>query len=95
MIEDEDRAFLPPHQVRVLAKDQPQYRPLPLVQLDGPEGRCISRWTLTSEERDALIAGADLFIEQLTFNPGFQNPNQLYQPVLPTVGLRDFCPKDS
>jgi hypothetical protein len=35
----------------------------------------------------AIAAGADLFIEQLTFR-------QRLQPILPTVGLRTFCPKD-
>lgn len=85
---------LPAHTHHVLAKDQPQYQPLPLIQLEGSEGRCISRWRLTDDERAAIAAGADLFIEQLTFNPGLRDPNRLYQPILPVVGLRDFCPAD-
>jgi hypothetical protein len=94
-IAPEDRFFLPPHDAVVLAKDQPQYQPLPIVQLHGPEGRVISRWVLTPDERTAIAAGADIYLEQLTFNPGFQDPDRLFQPILPTVGLRDFCPKDS
>ena len=86
--ETEDRFFLPPHDHVVLAEHQPQYQPLPIVRILGPEGRVISKWTLTDEERMAIAAGADLFIEQLTFN-------EYFQPILPTVGLRNFCPKDS
>jgi len=85
----DDRFFLPPHEHVVLAKDQPQYLPLPIVRfLQDRQGRVISRWTLTDDERIAIAAGADLFIEQLTFNDDLQ-------PILPTVGFRDFCPKDS
>jgi hypothetical protein len=91
---EEDRFFLPPHDYRVLGQNQPQYRPLAVVQLHGPHGRVISRWTFTEAERKAIAAGADLFLEQLTFNPGFRDPEKRFQPVLPTIGLRDFCPMD-
>lgn len=85
--EQEQTAFLPPHRLVTYAKDQPQYRPLPTVQLVGEEGRVISRWTLTPEERAAIAAGEDLYIEVLTFG-------RPLQPILPTVGLRDLCPLD-
>lgn len=82
-----DLAFLPAHKVINLAAQQPQYRPLQIVRLDGAEGRCISRWTFTPDERARIAAGEDLFLEQLTFGT-------LFQPILPTVGLRDMCPRD-
>ena len=81
----EQTAFLPPHDLVTYAKDQPEYRPLPVARLHGAEGRVISRWTLTAEERARIAAGEDLYIELLTFG-------RPLQPILPTVGLRDFCP---
>ena len=86
-IDDDDRTFLPPHDVVTYAKDQPQYQPLPVVRLHGAEGRLISRWTLTDAERAKIAAGEDIYIEMLTFGGPLQ-------PILPTVGLRDFCPMD-
>ena len=86
--EEDQTASLPPHQILVLAKDQPQYRPLPVAVLDGPRGRTISRWTLTPEERAAVAAGEDIYLEQLTFRTPLQ-------PILPTVGLRELCPMDA
>jgi len=79
--------MLPPHDLVTYAKDQPQYRPLPVAKLHGPEGRVISRWVLTPEERERLAKGEDLYIEQLTFG-------RALQPILPNVGLRDLCPVD-
>ena len=86
-ISDEDIATLPPHVEVRWAEGQPQYQVLPSVRLTGPRGRVISRWSFTPEERAAIAAGADLFLEQLTFNTHLQ-------PILPTVGLRDFCAQD-
>lgn len=83
-----ETSFLPDHEILTLAKDQPEYLPLQIVRfVDDPEGRFISRWTFSEEERKAIAAGEDLYLEQLTFGRRFQ-------PILPTIGLRDFCPKD-
>lgn len=77
-----------PAGVRIIyAADQPQYRPLDTVKLEGGEGRVISRWSLTAEERKAVAEGADLYLQQLTFNTSLQ-------PILPTIGLPQFCPAD-
>jgi len=84
---DEERAFLPPHEEFIYAKDQPAYLPLPTVVLHGRARRTISRWTLTPAERASIAAGEDLYVEQLTFGEDLQ-------PILPTVGLRTFCPAD-
>lgn len=84
-LEWEQTAFLPPHDLVTYAKDQPQYQPLPVARLQGKEGRLISRWSLTDEERQRIAAGEDLYIEVLTFG-------EPLQPLLPTVGLRDLCP---
>lgn len=87
--EAEQIACLPPEaELVTFAKDQPQYRPLPVARLPGYRGVLISRWTLTPEERAAIAAGEDLYIQHLTFN----NP---LQPLLPTVGLPELCPMDT
>lgn len=45
---------------------QPQY--LPLYALRSPDGRVMSRWELTPEEREMIANGADVFITIHTFN---------------------------
>lgn len=65
------------------AKNQPPYIPLPTLQSSGPEGDVISRWRLTWRERFALLFGADLWLNVMTFGNtcrGCQRKNGL-QPV--------------
>lgn len=85
--EAEDVALLPPHELIIYAKDQAEYKALPVARIEGVEGRVISRWSLTDEERKKIAEGADLYIEQLTFGDPLQ-------PILPTIGLREMCPTD-
>jgi hypothetical protein len=92
--EPEQLMFLPPHDTVTFAKDQPEYRPLPAVVFNGASARTVSRWTLTAEERQRIANGEDLYIEQLRFRDNTGRPWPL-QPILPTVGLRDFCPADA
>lgn len=54
----------------VYAKDQPQYRPLPVIR--NADGVVMSRWSLTLEERKAIADGADLFLFGYTFNRPLQ-----------------------
>lgn len=61
----------------VMAKDQPQYIPLPALRHD--DGRILSRWTFTDEEREAIADGADLYLTVHTFNHALQ-------PLRPDVG---------
>jgi hypothetical protein len=85
---DADRDGLPDHVALTLAKAQPQYRTLPILRFVGDaDGRVISKWTFTPEERQAIADGACLFIETLTFNGRFQ-------PMLPSLDLRILCPMD-
>lgn len=56
----------------VYAKNQPEYLPLRTLVSKGPEGRVISRWTLTDEQRQAVAAGADIFLMLLTFTQALQ-----------------------
>lgn len=48
------------------AKDQSPYIPLPA--LVAKDGRMVTRWMFTEEERKAIAAGADLFLVSWTFN---------------------------
>jgi hypothetical protein len=70
----------------VLAKDQPQYIPLPAALYhDSSTGsvELVTRWTLTDEERLAVAEGADIFLGTLTFD-------QPYQPVRMQVGPQHY-----
>jgi hypothetical protein len=64
-------------QAVIIAKDQPEYRPLPSVCT--PDGRVITRWQPSDEERALIAAGEDLYLTILTFN-------QPMQPILLTAG---------
>lgn len=85
--EIEQTSLLPPHELVTYAKDQPEYRPLPVARLKGREGRLISRWTFTPEERARIAAGEDLYLMVLTFGGPLQ-------PFLPSIGLLELCPAD-
>jgi hypothetical protein len=68
-----------------LAKDQSEYRPLTVVAINGDlRGPRVSRWTFTAEERQLIAAGADLFIDQLTFGMPFH-------PILPSLSLHEIA----
>lgn len=56
---------------------QPEYAGLSILR--STDGRLISRWTFTDEERASIAGGADLFLTTMTFN----NP---FQPVMLEVG---------
>lgn len=66
----------------VFGKDQPEYKPLPVMHLHDPEGSVISCWELTPEEREEIARTGKFYIKQLTFN-------RPLQPILPTMDLAD------
>jgi hypothetical protein len=61
---------------KILAKDQPQYQPLPVLW--EADGRVISCWKLSLKERLKVLFGGKLWLSQLTFN-------QKLQPQLPLI----------
>jgi hypothetical protein len=61
----------------IYAKDQPQYKPLPVLK--KADGVLLSRWRFTDEECAAITNGADIFLMNWTFN-------QPLQPVAIFVG---------
>ncbi|HEX8289811.1 MAG TPA: hypothetical protein VF556_17650 [Pyrinomonadaceae bacterium] len=54
------------HEERIIAKDQPQYLPLPVIELGG--GVMIARWTLNEEERRVVAETGNIYMIMLTFN---------------------------
>lgn len=70
----------------VIGKGQPEYNELIVLYLDTPSLPMISRWRLTKEERDAIAAGADIVLTQLTFHHPFQ-------PVHLQVSYPDMMPE--
>lgn len=65
----------------VYAKDQPEYRQLPVHRTK--DGDVTSCWKLTIRERIAIMFGKNICISVLTFN-------QPLQPILPYVGKPDI-----
>lgn len=64
------------------AKDQPEYLPLPVLRVHGPEGRVVSRWRLSWRERLIILLTGDLYLSQLTFNSKLQ-------PIKPTISFTE------
>lgn len=59
-----------PEQTAVIAKDQPEYQPLPAhISLRGRATFC---WELTRRERFALLFSGKLWHQVLTFNQPLQ-----------------------
>jgi dihydrofolate reductase len=54
----------------VIAEHQSEYRDLPSVRT--PDGQVITRWTLSDEERAAIVRGEDIFVTLLSH--GMINP---------------------
>lgn len=65
-----------------LAKDQPEYQPLPAMRLEDGYGSVITCWELTDEEIETIVRSKRLYLKQLTFGSPLQ-------PILPTVDLSD------
>lgn len=56
----------------VIAEHQDEYRDLPSIRT--PDGQVITRWTLTNEERKAILKGEDIYVTLLShgaINPLF------------------------
>jgi hypothetical protein len=54
----------------VIAKDQPEYIPLPALVF--PDGKLVTEWTLTEEERTRLIRGENIRLWVWTFGQPLQ-----------------------
>lgn len=62
-----------PEQTTVIAKDQPEYLPLPAHLLTGdPDGRTTCCWQLTWSERLHVLFHGKIWHQILTFNRPLQ-----------------------
>lgn len=62
-----------PEQTIVIAKNQPQYQPLPAYQVpNDTSGRVICCWKLTLKERLKLLFSGKIWHHILTFNKSLQ-----------------------
>ena len=75
-----------PEQTLVIAKDQPEYTPMPAHRLvDDPEGRVTCCWRLSWRERLQVLVSGRIWHQILTFNRGGLQPQLLVvdKPELP------------
>lgn len=61
-----------PEQTIVIAKDQPEYNPLPAYQHKDSKGRITCCWSLTFLERVKLLFTGKIWHDILTFNNPLQ-----------------------
>lgn len=62
-----------PEQTVVIAKDQPEYIPLPAYQYpDSPEGQIVCCWSLTWRERFKVLLSGRIWHSVLTFHKSLQ-----------------------
>jgi hypothetical protein len=56
----------------IFARNQPEFRKLPAIVSKQKDGAVLTRWRLAPEDRAALAAGADVFVEVLTMGNALQ-----------------------
>ena len=56
------------HQNTTFAKNQPQYKPLPALVIEGPEGHIVSCWKLSIRERVHVLFYGRVWSSMMTFN---------------------------
>lgn len=78
-----------PEQTVIIAKDQPEYQPLPSFQYFDPKGTVVFCWQLNWQERFTLLFTGKLWHYVLTFNKHLQP--QLLSTKKPQFSLKD-CP---
>jgi hypothetical protein len=78
-----------PEQTVVIAKHQPQYRPLPAHEYGDDEGRIVCCWSLSWRERLKLLWTGRIWHHILTFHYPLQ-PQLLdvTKPKFPTQGIK-------
>lgn len=54
-----------------LAKDQEEYTPLPVAIVMDPRLPVLCRFRLSPEDLQAIMEGADIVVQQLTFGRGY------------------------
>lgn len=70
------------HQNTVLAKDQPQYEPLPAHRTDDRESAVTSCWELDDADLEMIAKNRRIYVTQLTFR----------HPLQPLMVRTEFTP---
>lgn len=61
-----------PEQTTIIAKDQPEYVPMPAYQFHDPQGRIACCWKLSWKERFKLLWTGKIWHQVMTFNLALQ-----------------------
>lgn len=56
------------HQNVVFAKDQPEYKPLPALKIDSPQGEIISCWKMSFIERLKALFTGRIWVSLSSYN---------------------------
>lgn len=75
----------------VYARNQPEYIPLRTLRSTDDRALVLSRWSLTPEQRLEIAAGADIYLELMTFRDIYGTPNPL-TPIRMAIG-KDVTPE--
>lgn len=74
-----------PEQSTVIAKDQPEYRPLPALMVEDSTGTMITCWHFTLRDRLKVLFGGKLWCSVWTFDTAIS-------PLYFSVDKRDVLP---
>lgn len=69
-----------------IAKDQPEYNPLPVIAVQDEAATIISRWELSDEEVAEVVKTKSIYVFMMTFGHPIQP--LLLQTEKPTIPLR-------
>jgi hypothetical protein len=67
----------------IYGKKQSEYKPLPAVRIDSPEGEVISCWELSLVEKIRVLFTGKVWISQMSFN-------RPISPILPSTKKSDL-----
>jgi hypothetical protein len=68
------------HQNVIIAKDQPEYMPLPALRIDSIQGEVVSCWKMGFKERIKVLFSGRVWLSIMSFNkplsPSFMSVNR-------------------
>ena len=67
----------------IIGKNQPEYNPIPAIDLKDDRRTVITCWELSDEEIEELVKNKRIYMSHLTF--GYK-----FQPILPSTKLEDI-----
>lgn len=72
-----------------IAEEQPEYMPITVALYQYADGSCgiVTRWQPSAEERAAILAGEDIYVNQIHFGKHMT-------PLMVRVGPGDFTVRE-